>query len=83
MRDLLGDDRVPALLVDGDALLEAAKEEVPLVEVAEEELVDLVLFLEGGGAMVVVLEVEIAGVDLEVGVASVEVVLLPDELHVG
>ena len=83
MGDLLGDDRVPALLVDGDALLEAAEEEVALVEVAEEEFVDLVLFLEGGGAMVVVLEVEVAGVDLEVGVASVEVVLFPEELHVG
>ena len=42
--DRLGDDRVPAFIIDGDALFEAAEEEVAFVEVPEEYFIYFVFF---------------------------------------
>ena len=60
----LRNNRIPTLLVDGDALFEAGEEEIAFVEVAEEGFGDAVLLFEGGGAVVVEVEVKVAGMDL-------------------
>ena len=60
----LRNNRVPTLLVDGNALFEAGEEEIAFVEVAEEGFGDAVLLFECGGAVVVKVEVKVTGMDL-------------------
>ena len=79
----LRDNRIPTLLVDGDALFEAGEEEIAFVEVAEEGFGDAVLLLEGGGAVVIEMEVKVTGMDLQIGGVVVDMVFFPYYLHSG
>ena len=59
--------------------LEFAEEEVAFVEVAEEGLGNFVFFFEGGGAVVVAIEGEVARMYFEIGCGSVGVVVFVDD----
>lgn len=80
VRNSFGDDRIPTFFVNGDSLFELGEEEIAFVEVAEEVFSYSILLFEGGSAVVVVGELEVAGVDLEVGAGFEQVVVFAEDL---
>lgn len=65
-RNGLGDDRVPALLINLNPLFKLREEVVPFIEIPVQLLPDIVPFLELRRAVIVLSEFEIVLMDLEV-----------------
>lgn len=78
--DGLGNYRIPALLIDPDALLESGEEVVALIEVPIQFLGNAVPFLHRHGAVIIAAELKVFGNDLEVAAQLQQVIILPEYL---
>lgn len=83
VRDRFRDDRIPAFLIELDALLKPWEEEIPSGKILVDFFGDAVLFFEVSGATVIGGELKIGGLDLAEGGEGVDVVIESSDFVLG